>query len=299
MPTEDFSPRYADLDLWPTGDAVLAMLEAQMAGSAAVAVRAGEIAAAADAASARLREGNGRLIYVGAGTSGRIAVQDGVELGPTYGWPEDRLVYALAGGMDALQSSAEGAEDDAAEGTDVIDRAAPTASDVVIGLAASGRTPYTVAAVRAGAAAGALTLGIANNPGTPLLDAAAHPILLETGAEVVAGSTRMKAGTAQKIALNAFSTAVMIRLGRVHAGLMVAMRASNDKLRDRAAVMVCELAAVKRGVADDALRVTGGDIKRAILVAGGANPDQANALLRDTGDNLREALRKLSDTRPG
>ena len=131
--------------------------------------------------------------------------------------------------------SIEGAEDDEAAGEDAIRRAAPTPGDVVIGVAASGRTPYTVAAVRAAAATGALTVGLANNAGTPLLEAAAHPIFLDTGAEIVAGSTRMKAGTAQKIALNLFSTAVMLRLGRVHNGLMVNMRVSNQKLRARAA----------------------------------------------------------------
>lgn len=296
MSTEHASSRYDDLDLWPTGDAVLAMLEAQMAAAAAVHAQATEIALAADATAVRLREGSGRLIYVGAGTSGRIAVQDGVELGPTYDWPEDRLVYALAGGMAALLSSAEGAEDDAAEGEDVIRRAAPASSDIVIGVAASGRTPYTVAAIRAGAAAGALTLGIANNPDTPLLATAAHPILLDTGAEIVAGSTRMKAGTAQKIALNTFSTAVMLRLGRVHAGHMIGMRVSNDKLRDRAAAMVGTLAKVDEDVARDALAKAGGDIRLATLVARGATTDEATVILHGVSGDLREALRKLSDT---
>ena len=200
--------------------------------------------------------------------------------------------------MSALLSSAEGAEDDAADGEDVIRRAAPTSSDVVVGVAASGRTPYTVAAISAGAAAGALTLGIANNPDTPLLAAAAHPIFLDTGAEIVAGSTRMKAGTAQKIALNTFSTAVMLRIGRVHAGLMIDMRASNDKLRDRAAAMVGTLAKVDRDVARDALARTAGDVRLATLVARGASPDKAEAVLHGVDGDLREALRKLSDTDP-
>lgn len=294
MATEKISARYADLDLWPTRDAVLAMAEGQLAAAAAVQMRAGEIAAAADAAAERLRDPSGRLIYAGAGTAGRVAVQDGVELGPTYSWGEERLVYALAGGMGALLSSAEGAEDDAAAGEEVIRRASPTSSDVVIGVAASGRTPYTVAAVRTGGASGALTISLANNGGTPLLEAAAHPILLDTGPEIVAGSTRMKAGTAQKIALNLFSTAVMLRLGRVYKGLMVDMRASNDKLRNRAAEMVCEISGVERSTAEAALARTEGDIKLAALVALGAEPEQAVAALNEANHNLRVAIETVT-----
>jgi N-acetylmuramic acid 6-phosphate etherase len=295
--TELISPRYADLDLWSTEGAVQAMLEGQLAAAAAVQSQVAAIAAAADAAADRLRDGKGRLVYVGAGTSGRLAVLDGVELGPTYGWGSDRLVFALAGGMDALLTSVEGAEDDAAAGERAIRTAGPSAADVVIGVAASGRTPYTVAAVQAAAAAGALTIGIASNTGTPLLEAAGHPILVDTGAEIVAGSTRMKAGTAQKIALNLFSTAVMLRLGRVYKGLMVDMRLSNEKLRDRAATMVCEISGVARSAAEKALDRSGGNIKLAALVAHGAEPENAAALLRDTGDNLRIAISRMAAER--
>lgn len=294
MPTEDVSARYADLDLWPTGDAVSAMLEGQLAAAAAVQPQAQAIAAAADDAADRLGDARGRLIYVGAGTSGRIAVQDGVELGPTYDWPDARLVYALAGGMDALLSSVEGAEDDAFAGEKAVRHATPGPHDVVIGVAASGRTPFTLAAVRAGAAAGALTVAIANNAGTPLLEAAAHPILLDTGAEIVAGSTRMKAGTAQKIALNLFSTAVMLRLGRVHGGLMTCMRVSNAKLRDRATAMVAEITGVDQAKAEDALGRSDGDIRLAVLLARGVEPAQAAAALRDAGGNLRTAMASVA-----
>ena len=294
MSTELISSRYGDLDLWATGDAVQAMLEGQLAAAAAVQSQVAAIAAAADAAADRLKDGTGRLVYVGAGTSGRLAVQDGVELGPTYDWGSDRLVYALAGGMDALLISVEGAEDDAAAGERVIKDAGPGAADVVIALAASGRTPYTVAAVRAAAAAGALTIGIASNAGTPLLEAAEHPILLDTGAEIVAGSTRMKAGTAQKIALNLLSTAVMLRLGRVYKGLMVDMRVSNQKLRTRAVTMICEISGAARSVAETALDEGGGNIKLAVLVALGAEPKDAASVLRDAGDNLRIAISRLT-----
>jgi N-acetylmuramic acid 6-phosphate etherase len=297
LSTEGISSRYADLELWPSRDLVGALLEGQLAAAAAVAARAGEIAAAAEAAALRLADPAGRLIYAGAGTSGRIGVQDGVELEPTYSWPSERLVYALAGGMGALVASAEGAEDDAEEGAAVIRRASVGPADVVIGVAASGGTPYTVAAVREAAAAGALTIGIASNGGTPLLQAADHAIHLDTGPEVLAGSTRMKAGTAQKIALNTFSTTVMIRLGRVHKGLMVDMRMSNRKLRARGATMVAQIAGVEMQEASAALEQADGDIRRAALIARGLEPALAAEVLDAAGGDLRQALRsaRLSD----
>ena len=295
--TELISPRYAALDLWRTQDAVQAMLEAQLAAAAAVQAAGAAIAAAANAAAERLKDGTGRLVYVGAGTSGRLAVLDGVELGPTFNWGDDRLVYALAGGEQALLTGVEGAEDDAGAAEELIRDKKLTRSDVVIGVAASGRTPYTVAAVRTAAAAGALTVGIASNPETPLLEAAAHPILIDTGPEVVAGSTRMKAGTAQKIALNTFSTAVMLRLRRVHDGLMVDMRLSNRKLRNRAAAMVARISGTDLETAAAALARADGNIKQASLIAQGADPDEAATLLKSCGDNLRAALASLGQGR--
>jgi N-acetylmuramic acid 6-phosphate etherase len=287
--TELISSRFADLDLWPTGDAVQAMLEGQLAAAAAVQSQAGAIAAAAEAAADRLRGGTGRLIYVGAGTSGRLAVLDGVELGPTYDWPEQRSVYALAGGMDALLTGIEGAEDDGNAGTAAVERAAAGPNEVMIAVAASGRTPFTLGAVRAGGAVGALTIAISSNPGTPLLEAADHPILLETGPEVVAGSTRMKAGTAQKIALNLLSTAIMLRLGRIYKGLMVDMRLSNQKLQARASAMVQEISGVDEAAASVALARAGGKIKLASLIALGLEADEAARLLSENRDNLRVA----------
>lgn len=294
MSTERVSPRYADLDLWPTIEAVRAMLEGQLAAAAAVLPQAEAIAGAAEDAAARLSDSKGRLIYVGAGTSGRIAVQDGVELGPTYGWASERLVFLLAGGMDALLTSVEGAEDDATAGEDAIRRAVLTPHDVVVGVAASGRTAYTVAAVRTAAAMGALTVGIASNPKTPLLTSVDYPIVLETGTEIVSGSTRMKAGTAQKIALNLFSTAVMLRLGHAYKGLMVNMRPSNVKLQERAAETVCEISGVGKPAAEAALAKAKGDIKLASLLALGCNPGRAAATLREADGNLRIALERMT-----
>lgn len=292
MSTEDVSPRFADLDLWPTHEIVRAMLEGQLAAAAAVQPQVELIAKAAEDAAARLNDPDGRLIYVGAGTSGRIAAIDGVELGPTFDWGAGRVAYLLAGGPDALLSAIEGAEDDASAGEAEMRGLAPTSSDVVVGVAASGGTPYTVAAVRTAEAAGALTIGFASNAGTPLLQSVAHPILLDTGAEIVAGSTRMKAGTAQKIALNTFSTAVMVRLGRVHAGLMIDMRLTNRKLRSRALEMICKAARVEKPIAENALERAGGDIKLAVLIALGETPEQGAASLQAAGGNLRSAIER-------
>jgi N-acetylmuramic acid 6-phosphate etherase len=170
--TESINPRFAELDLWPTGDAVAAMLEGQLAAAAAVQAQAGAIADAAAAAAARLANPTGRLAYAGAGTSGRLAILDGVELGPTFGWDEARTLFLLAGGTAAMTGAVEGAEDNGAAGEGAVAESALGPADVLVGVAASGRTPYTLAAIRAAAAAGALTIGIASNSGTPLLTAA-------------------------------------------------------------------------------------------------------------------------------
>ncbi len=293
--TETVSARYATLDLWPTEEAVEAMFEGQLSAAAAVRAATGDIAAAADAAAKRLSGGAGRLIYVGAGTSGRIAVQDGVELGPTYDWPEGRLLYLLAGGAQAITASVEDAEDNADEGQKLIRDAATSAADVVIGVAASGQTRFTVAAIEQARASGALTVGIAGNADTPLLRAAEHAVLLPTGEEVIAGSTRMKAGTAQKIALNLFSTAVMLRLGLVHGNLMVAMRSSNKKLVQRALEIVRTIAGGSADAAKAALIQSDGDIRVAVLVARGLSLEDARAQLAAAGGVLRRALSQRTE----
>jgi len=289
MATETVSKRYVDIDDWSTRNAVEAMFEGQLSAVAAVRPALPAIAEAADAAAARLAAG-GRLVYAGAGTSGRIAVQDGVELGPTFGWPADRLAYALAGGFGALSKSAELAEDDGDAARRDLDDIAMRESDVLVGVAASGRTPYTVAAVERANAVGALTIGVSNNGGAPLLAAAQIGICAETGSEVIAGSTRMKAGTAQKAILNMLSTAIMIRCGRVYKGLMVDMVISNEKLQARAVAMIERLAAVDRSRAEAALEAAGGDIKAGVLCALGATPDEALALLEENRNILRDAL---------
>ena len=224
MRTEQIDPRYADLDSWSAAEMIAAMYEGQLAAAGAVRGALGPITKAVEDAVPALRRG-GRIVYVGAGTSARIGVQDGSELLPTYDWPADRVVFVIAGGLDALVRSIEGAEDNEAAGTEAITNAKIGADDVVIGIAASGTTPFTIAALRGAHAAGAVTIAVANNADAPIFAAARHPILVETGSEAVAGSTRMNAGTAQKIVLNLFSTAVMVKMGRVYRGLMVDMRA--------------------------------------------------------------------------
>jgi N-acetylmuramic acid 6-phosphate etherase len=290
LSTEETSPRYAELDLWPTAQAVTAMFEGQIEAVAAVRPQIGAIANAADEAAERLRNPSGRLVYVGAGTSGRLAALDGVELEPTFGWSRDRLIIGIAGGLDALAGSVEGAEDDEEASRDLVRSAGLDRTDVMISVAASGTTPFTVAAVREASAAGALTVGISNNANTPLLLAADHPILLDTGPEVLAGSTRMKAGTAQKIALNLLSTAIMVRLGHVYDGLMVDMRVSNRKLRTRAIGIVAQIAGVDPQAAEAALDGADNDIKLASLIASGVERDQARALLAASENNVRSAL---------
>jgi len=296
MNTETLDPRFLDLDLWPTQVAVEAMLEGQMAAIAAIQSQTLAIAQAAEAAAGRLG-GSGRLIFVGAGTSGRLAVQDGTELYPTFGWPMERLVFLMAGGIGALTVAYEGAEDDVEAACADIGGCGITAADVVIGVAASGRTPYTVAAIEQARAAGALTIAIANNPATILVDAAEHAIVAVTGSEVLAGSTRMKAGTAQKAVLNMLSTAIMLRLGLVHRGRMVAMRISNAKLLQRGLRMVQDIAGVDADMAARALDAADNDIRIGVIVAKGLTADAARTLLDRHDGNLRSALRHLDEHR--
>ncbi|MEH3099782.1 N-acetylmuramic acid 6-phosphate etherase [Sphingomonas adhaesiva] len=288
MSTETNDPRFAHIDQWPLADAVQAMWEGQLAAVAAVQSQVPAIAAAAEAAATRLGRG-GRLAYAGAGTSGRIAVQDGVELYPTFNWPQERLVFLMAGGLSALTEAAEGAEDDGDAAYRAVAEAGLGAADVLVAVAASGRTPFTRAAVTAARAAGALTIALANNAGAPLLADAEHALPVDTGTELIAGSTRMKAGTAQKAVLNMLSTAIMLRRGLVHDGLMVNMRVSNDKLRARAQRMVAEIAGVEADAAATALAAGGEEIRNGVLIALGAAPGEAAALVA-RHDTLRQAM---------
>ena len=288
--TESVDPRFQDLDAWSPGRVATAIWESQLAAVAAVGPALPQIARAVETAALRLTDGSGRLAYAGAGTSARIAVQDGSELPPTFDWPEQRILFLLAGGEQALLHAVEGAEDDRDDAVRQVSTATLGPQDVLIALAASGRTPFTLAVLSAARDAGALTIGVSNAPEAALLVACEIPILVPTGAEVVAGSTRMKAGTAQKVVLNMISTGVMIRLGRVHSGLMVDMRPLNAKLRQRAAEMVARIAAVSPEAAQQALSLADNNVKRAVLVAKGLSPEEAVQRLSVTGGNLRAAL---------
>lgn len=289
MSTEDISPRYLDLDLWPATEQVTALYEGQLAAVAALGPALATIGAAVEQAAPRLRRG-GRIVYVGAGTSARIGVQDGAELLPTFNWPAEQVAFVIAGGEAALLRAVENAEDSAEEGVRRIDELNVEANDVVLGLAASGNTPFTVAAVSRARARGALTIGIANDAGSQLLAASEYPLLIQTGAEPIAGSTRLKAGTAQKVVLNLFSTAVMMQLGRVYRGMMVHMRPTNEKLRRRSEQMVVEITGCVPRIAADALVKSKGDVKIAVLIAGGLDPETAMSLIARHNGNLRGAL---------
>jgi N-acetylmuramic acid 6-phosphate etherase len=290
METERVSPRYSDIDLWEPGDILDALIESQMAAVAAVRPALSAIERAAEAMQARL-SGHGRLIYVGAGTSGRLAVQDGAELIPTFNWPQDRLLLLMAGGKEALLQSAEGAEDEIDQAARLVRQHRIGAADVVIAVAASGTTPFTVSCMREAKRRGAFAIGIANNRSTPLLMEADCPIWLDTGPEPIAGSTRMKAGTAQRVALNLLSTLLMIRLGRVHEGLMVDVQAINAKLIGRSENILRRLSGRSEHEVRDALQRAGGNVKKAMLVLHGCTAEKADALLEQADGRLRTALR--------
>jgi|SRR5262245_3778487 len=287
--TERASPRYSAIDCWPARDVLDALIEAQFTAVAATRAVRPALEQAALAMAGRLRY-RGRLIYAGAGTSGRLAVQDGAELMPTFNWPEQRLVLLMAGGSDALLRSVEGAEDQVELAEHLVRRHVVDGKDVLIAVAASGTTPFTLACLRHAKRHGALTIGIANNHGTPILTEADHPIFLDTGPEPIAGSTRMKAGTAQRIVLNLLSTLLMILLGRVYDGLMVDVQAVNQKLVRRSEDMLIRLTNCGRDDARNALERARGSVKLAVLLLRGCDLDTGVRLLEQTEGHLRAAL---------
>ncbi len=288
--TESPSTRHTDLDLYRPEQLIDALVEDQAVAVDAVRAARLQLAAAVAAAVPRLAAG-GRLIYVGAGTSGRLGLQDAVELWPTFSWPPERAIALLAGGMRAVTLAVEGAEDDEPQGAADLLAVQPTANDVVLGIAASGRTPYVLGALRGARAVGALTIGIANNPDSAVALAAEIGITLHTGAEVISGSTRLKAGTAQKIALNSFSSAVMIGLHKVYGNLMVDLRATNSKLRRRAIDLTVRASACTEDQASRTLQACDYQIKTAIVALTRRLDVQAAAgLLARCDGSVRRAL---------
>jgi N-acetylmuramic acid 6-phosphate etherase len=288
-PTESVNAATRDLDLLGADELVAIFAREQRRAFEAVERSAPQLARAVDAIVERLR-GGGALHYVGAGTSGRIAALDAAECPPTFGTPPGMVRAHVAGGDAALARAVEGAEDDAAAG-DRLGRAFFGPPDAVVGLSASGGAPFVVAALRAARERGALTIALTCDERAPLLACADIAIVLATGAEPIAGSTRMVAGTAQKLALNALSTAAMVRLGKVYDNLMVDVVASNAKLRRRALRLVMELAPAEEDRARALLAAAAGSVKVAVLVERrGLDPAAARALLAANGDSLRAAL---------
>jgi len=276
-----------DIDLRPAIEIVRIIQEQDALVAGAVAAQAERIAHAVDEIAERLRHG-GRLFYAGAGTSGRIAMLDASELPPTYGIDPGLVRVLIAGGERAYFEAVEGAEDDEDDAITTVNREV-TADDAIVGIAASGTTPYTVAAVRRANMLGALTVGVTNVAQSPLAQHVDIPIVIETGPEVIMGSTRMKSGTAQKLVLNQLSTGVMIRLGRVYSNLMIDMPATNEKLRNRAVRMVELAAGVPRPAAVQAIREADGNVKLATVIARKrVSAEEARALLSEKP--LREVL---------
>ena len=288
--TEEAEARYRGLDQWPGEQILAAILSVQIQAVGATEAVLGPLAEAAEAIAERLR-GGGRLVYAGAGSSGLMGLVDGLELPGTYGLSRDSVVILVAGGAGALSNLPADIEDDESAGRRDIDDAGVNARDALIALSASGATPYTLAALRRAAGRGALTVALADNADAPLLREADHPILLATPPDVIAGSTRMGAGTAQKCALNMLSTLVGIRLGHVYDGQMVNLRADNAKLRHRAAAMVARIARCSPETARATLEAADGEVKTAIeMLATGADAHEARAQLRRHKGHLRAAL---------
>lgn len=292
-PTEQ-SGSYAGIDTWPDARILEALAEGQAGAIAAVRQAAPAIAGAATILAQRLAAG-GRLAYGGAGASIRVAVQDGSELPATFGMPESKLLYLIAGGRAAMFDTLADAEDDEADGAAQADILTP--ADTMIAVAASGSTPFTVAAAKRAREKGAFVIAVVNNPGSKLAAAADLEILLASGPEVIAGSTRLGAGTAQKAALNLLSTLTYIKLGAVHDGLMVNVETGNAKLRRRAAGIVATIARVDKATAAAALETAGGHVKPAVLLCAGANDIAAAQRLLDAANgNLRLAMSHIRDT---
>jgi N-acetylmuramic acid 6-phosphate etherase len=290
LPTEQVRPGLADLDTRAAADIVELMLAAEAAVPAALSAAAPQLAAAVDLAVDRLADG-GRLLYVGAGTPGRLAALDAAECPPTFGVPSSLVTAVLAGGDDAATLATEGAEDDHDAGLHDLAAHRPTADDVVVGISASGRTPYVLGALAAAAKAGAATVAIVNNAGSPIAASADIAVEVLTGAEVVAGSTRLTAGTAQKIALNVLSTATMVRLGKTFGGWMVDVSPGNAKLRRRALRIVREAAGVDADTALQALDAADGETPTALVsLLLGVPADEARGRLASAGGRVRAAL---------
>ncbi|MER7465698.1 N-acetylmuramic acid 6-phosphate etherase [Streptomyces sp. NPDC097981] len=295
LTTEAFRPELAEIDRLSTLEIARTMNAEDATVPAAVAAQLPHIAAAIDAIAARMARG-GRLVYAGAGTAGRMGVLDASECPPTFSTDPAQVVGLIAGGPAAMVRAVEGAEDSAELAAADLAALELTAEDTVIGISASGRTPYAIGAVEFARTRGALTVGLSCNAGSALAAAAEHGIEVVVGPELLTGSTRLKAGTAQKLVLNLVSTITMIRLGKTYGNLMVDLRASNEKLRARSRRIVALATGAPDEEIEAALDATGGEVKQAVLVLlGGVDGPAAAELLTASHGHLREALAR---TRP-
>ncbi|UCI30987.1 N-acetylmuramic acid 6-phosphate etherase [Mesorhizobium sp. B4-1-4] len=288
--TEALHRNAEGLDIQAPEAILVSLADAQVEAAKAVRNAIPAIAKAAEIIAGRL-SGGGKLAYAAAGSSGLMALADALELPGTFGIQRDRIAILVAGGEEAFRTLAGGPEDDTEEAATAVANAGIGTGDCLIALSASGATPYAVRAIEEAARRGAATIGIANNRDSALLRQAETAILLETPPEVIAGSTRMGAGTAQKIALNMLSTLTAVHLGHVHDGYMVNLTADNIKLRDRATRIVAAVSGRDRDEAARLLEKSGGAVKTAILLAAGADSaDAAQKILEGTGQKLRPAL---------
>lgn len=294
-PTEQRNPRTTDIDLLPT-PAMLALLHSEdVTVPAVVESVLGPLAGVVDEAAERVRRG-GRVHYFGAGSSGRIAMLDATELVPTFGVAPGVVIAHLAGGDTAMGRAVEGAEDDDARGG--ADAAGVTAADLVIGLSASGRTPYVAGALAACAGRGAFTVVVTCNPGSSLRSLARVAIVADTGPEAIAGSTRLKATSALKLILNSFSTALMVRLGKTYSNLMAEVSATNDKLRVRRVRILREASGADEITSEAALTRADGDLRTALVtLLAGVGVEQAREALDAADGTVRGALAALGVAR--
>lgn len=289
LATEACNPASERLDELSTVEMLGVMHAADREVADAIAAEIPHIATAVDAIAERIAKG-GRLFYIGAGTSGRLGVLDASECPPTFGVSPDLVLGIMAGGDTALRTSVEGAEDDASLGAADLKAAGFTENDSLVGIAASGRTPYVLGAIKYARTLGALTIGLSCVPNSAVGAAAEISISPSTGAEVLTGSTRLKAGTATKLVLNMLSTGVMVRTGLVHGNLMVNVQPSNAKLVDRAARIVSTITGLDRESAGRLLDEAG-SVKTAVVMAKlGLSREAAEAQLASAGGNLRKAL---------
>jgi N-acetylmuramic acid 6-phosphate etherase len=288
--TEGRIEEHADLDLRPTQELVELMNDEDATVAAAVRDAAAPLAAAIDGIAKRMERG-GRLVYVGAGTSGRLAAVDAAECGPTFGLRPGLIVAIVAGGIDAIAVAQEAAEDDSDQGAADLAAAGVGPADAVVAISASGGTPYVVGAARAAGEAGALTIGVVCAPNSELGRIAEHEIVAVVGSEVIAGSTRLKAGTAQKLVLNTISTVTMVRLGKTFGNLMVDVVASNSKLRARARRTVVQATDASPEEVEAALEAARGDAKVAIVsLLAGVGAEEARLRLKAASGSVRRSL---------